>query len=68
MCSEVTFQQSLLKIVRKILFWETGLGVAESFGTRAIAAVLLPTRLVELQPSWRRTPCRAVSVVVGFET
>ena len=49
--SRVPYHHSLLKILRRILSWVTTLGVAESFFTLAIPAVLSPTMMVELQPN-----------------
>ena len=49
--ARVPDHNSLLKILRRILFWVTALGVADSFLTLAMAAVFSPTTLAELQPN-----------------
>ena len=71
-CNGVLDHHRLLKILRRILFWVTALGVADSLLTLAIAAVLSPTTLAELHPNFsiklRRTPCPAVPLVADSVT
>ena len=50
-CSRFPCHQSRLKILCRILFRVTALGVADSFLTLAIAVALSPTVLAELKPN-----------------
>ena len=54
--SRVPDHHSVVKILRGILLWVTALGVAENFFALAMAAVLSPTMLAELQPNRSTRP------------